>query len=457
MSLMRAIEHRSRKQPCLPALRKARFPATGAVAVRCIGAGAIAIFCGCSLINPTRPEDDLYANAQREINRPNENWGSGVRQASYEEEQRRQEALEEENKGFELSDLQPSKISEKVKELSGKGRNPEAARLLYDDADKIYRQAVAAQGDERTELLLQAAGRFAEAAQRWPGSTLEHDALFHQGECYFFADHYVEANETFENLIAKYRNSRYMDAIDVRRFKLAEYWLDLERENEESLLAGNLSDDQRPWRDTKGHALRLYDKIRLDDPTGKLADDATMAAANAYFLAGDYIKADMFYTDLRRTYPSSEFQFTAHFLGMQAKLQSYQGVDYSITPLQEAGKLIEQMRKQFPQEYAENRDEVDRAHAQVRKMTAERHWRMATYWENRWDYGSARYYYNLVAQEFEGTPIADEARQRLAAIADKPADPPQPLRPLATLFNAGKDKLDIPTLDEKRVAERSGE
>jgi hypothetical protein len=246
-----------------------------------------------------------------------------------------------------------------------------------------------------------------------------------------------------------------MDAIDVRRFKLAEYWLDVEEQNGESALSMNLTDDERPWRDTRGHALRLYDKIRLDDPTGKLADDATMAAANAYFLAGDYIKADMFYTDLRRTYPSSEFQFQAHFLGMQAKLQSYQGEDYGITPLQEAGKLVEQMRKQFPQEYAEHREEVDRAYGQVRRMTAERHWRMATYWENRWDYGSARYYYNLVLSEFPGTPIAEEAQKRLAEIADKPADPPQPLRPLANLFNSGEDKLDIPTLEEKRMAERS--
>jgi outer membrane protein assembly factor BamD (BamD/ComL family) len=414
--------------------------------------------CGCTLVTGPRKEDVAYENAQREINGPNENWRPGVQQASYEQEQRMQEQLEEgEDEGFQLSDLQPSHIYENIKDWSGKGKNPDAARSLYDEGDRLYRQALQVEGDQRKQFFLQAAERFAAAAERWPGSTLEHDALFHQGECYFFSDHYVEANEAFENVIAKYRNSRYMDAIDVRRFKLAEYWLELEKEKGGSLLAVNLTDDERPWRDTKGHALRLYDKIRLDDPTGKLADDATMAAANAYFLTGDYIKADMFYSDLRRTYPSSEFQFAAHYLGMQAKLQSYQGEDYSMTPLEEAGKLIEQMRKQFPHEYAEHRDEVDRAYAQVRKMSAERHWRMATYWENRWDYSSARYYYNLVVSEFAGTPIAEEAKKRLAEIADKPADPPQPLRPIASLFNAGKDKLDIPTLEEKRVAEAEGE
>ncbi len=408
-----------------------------------------AVTVGCSTFAGPRSSDVSYEAAQREINGPNEDWQSGVRPASYEEEQRRQEQLANENQGFQLSDLQPSKINEKLKALRGKGRNPEVARQLYDEGERIYQQAIRAKGDERQRLFLHAAEYFGHAAERWPGSTLEHDALFYVGECYFFADHYVQANEAYETVIAKYRNSRYIDTIDVRRFALAQYWLEWERTKGEAFYEINITDNKRPWRDTKGHALRLYDRIRLDDPTGKLADDATMAAANAYFLAGDFIKADMFYSDLRRTYPSSEHQFMAHFLGMQAKLQSYDGEDYSVTPLEEAAKLIEQIRRQFPQDYAKHREEVDRAHAQVRKLMAERHWRMAQYFERRWEYGSARYYYNLIIKDFSGTPIAQQAQDRLNAIADKPDTPPQHLQFLADLFNAGQDKLDIPTKAEK--------
>jgi hypothetical protein len=80
---------------------------------------------------------------------------------------------------------------------------------------------------------------------------------------------------------------------------------------------------------------------------------------------------------------------------------------------------------------------------------AERHWRMAQYFERRWEYGSARYYYDLIVKDFSGTPIASEARKRLADIAGKPAQPPQHLQFLADAFDAGKDKLDIPTKSEK--------
>ncbi len=412
---------------------------------------------GCSTFAGPRKEDVSYEAAQREINGPNEAWQSGVQHASYEEEQRRQEKLAEEDQGFQFSDLQPSKVNEKLKTLRGKGRNPEVARQLYDEGEKIYQQAVRSQGAERTRLFLSAAEYFGHAAERWPGSTLEHDALFHVGECYFFADHYVEANEAYETVIAKFRNSRYIDTIDVRRFALAQYWLDWQRSKGEAFYEVNVLDNKRPWRDTKGHALRLYDRIRLDDPTGKLADDATMAAGNAYFLAGDFIKADMFYSDLRRTYPSSEHQFKAHFLGMQAKLQAYQGEDYSVTPLEDAGKLIEQIRRQFPHEYNENREEVDRASGQVRKLMAERHWRMGQYFERRWEYGSARYYYTAIVRDFSGTPIAQEAQARLDAIADEPATPPQHLQFVADLFRAGQDKLDIPTRAEKTAGAGSSE
>ena len=45
-----------------------------------------------------------------------------------------------------------------------------------------------------------------------------------------------------------------------------------------------------------------------------------LAAANAYFAAADYFRADALYTDLRKAFPSSEHQFIAHFLGLKTKL-----------------------------------------------------------------------------------------------------------------------------------------
>ena len=149
------------------------------------------------------------------------------------------------------------------------------------------------------------------------------------------------------------------------------------------------------------------DKIRLDDPTGKLADDATLAAGNANLVAGRFLQADEFYTDLRRTFPSSEHQFQAHFLGLKCKLESYQGPQYSGDALQQAEKLIEQINKQFPLEAQQQREVLARAQARVRYLQAEREWTQGRYHDLRQECGAARYYYSELVKQYADTPFAD--------------------------------------------------
>ena len=94
-----------------------------------------------------------------------------------------------------------------------------------------------------------------------------------------------------------------------------------------------MTDKTRTLFDTHGHAMRVYDRVRLDDPTGPLADDSIMATANAMFVKARYEDADYYYTLLRTDYPKSEHQFQAHLLGLKSKLLKYQGPDYEGAPL----------------------------------------------------------------------------------------------------------------------------
>ncbi|HTN76806.1 MAG TPA: outer membrane protein assembly factor BamD, partial [Pirellulaceae bacterium] len=190
----------------------------------------------------------------------------------------------------------------------------------------------------------------------------------------------------------------------------------------------------KPWRDTRGNALRVYDKIRIDDPTGKLADDATLAAANAHFIAGSYMKADEYYGDLRKAFPSSEHQFKAHYLGLKTKLLCYQGSDYAGDALDEGEKLVKQIRKQFPREAQDEKEFLARAHAEIRFKKAEREWDMAQYFSRRGEYGAARLYQQLCIDEYHDTPFADRAKQQLAEQASYPAEPPKYFDWLVEMF-----------------------
>jgi outer membrane protein assembly factor BamD (BamD/ComL family) len=352
---------------------------------------------------------------------------SAIRPTSYEESDPAED-------GLSWSDFSIDNLGKTSKKLAGQGPNRDLARQLYREGDDLYRQAMAAEASKKAGVFELAAGKFAAAADRWPDSALAMDALFMTGESYFFADNYPQANLYFEKLVQAFPNNRYMDAVDQRRFAIARYWLDLNRNNPESWYYVNYFNKARPWRDARGSGLRVLDKIRIDDPTGRLSDNATLQAANEYFMAGKFVKADEYYTDLRKSYPTSEHQFLAHFLGLKAKLNSYSGPAYGGTALDEAEKLVKQMRRQFPQEAEREREFLERAAAEIRFRKAERLAFLARYYDNRAEYRAAAHYYGRVIREFEDTPLAQQAEQRVAQIGGLPPVPAQQMEWLVNLF-----------------------
>ncbi|HYM86225.1 MAG TPA: hypothetical protein VET30_05755, partial [Pseudoxanthomonas sp.] len=255
-------------------------------------------------------------------------------------------------------------------------------------------------------------------------------------------------------LIKAFPNNKYMDIVDQRRFAIARYWLDRNRESPEALYYVNCFDNTRPWKDARGSGLRVFDKIRVDDPTGRFSDDATLAAANEHFAAGKFYKADEYYSDLRKAYPASEHQFAAHFLGLKATLYNYDGPAYSGAALDEAEKLIKQMRRQFPQESQQEREFLDRAAAQVRLLKAQRLEYLARYYDRRAEYRGAAHYYTRIVTEYQDTPLAQRAQERIGQIAGLPPVPPQRAQWLVNLFpESDPVKPLLEATEEVRLAE----
>ncbi len=338
-----------------------------------------------------------------------------------------------------LEDFSPDNLGKTAKKLTGYGPNRDIAYKFFREAEEAYRRAMSQQGAERTASFLEAQQKFVAAADRYPDSALEQDAWFYAGECAFFTDQYPKANEFFEKLIKGYPNNRHMDVVDQRRFVIARWWVEKTDKQGESFWAINLFDKTRPWRDTRGNALRVFDKIRIDDPTGRLADDATLAAGNAKFSEGDYLRADDFYEDLRNNFPTSEHQFMAHFLGLKAKLLSYRGSEYTGTDLEEADKIVKQIRRQFPDDYGREREFIDRTAAEIRYKQAEREWDRGYYYDFRGEYRAAASHYATVVSKFADTPFGDRARKRIGEIEGLPPVPPQKLQWLVDLLPESDD------------------
>jgi len=357
------------------------------------------------------------------------------------------------DEGVSLADFAPDKVADTVKEIAGYGPDRKLAEAAFAEGERIFRTAAEAAAEARAiaddaetvkdpeqarkmkkaiaekermsrELFAAAAQEFATAAARWPDSLQEEDALMMQAECYYFGDRYPKAVETYDKLIKKYRNTRHMDTVALRRFTLARWWIRKSRDDDWKFVP-NFTDPMRPWFDTYGSAVKLFDQIRLDDPTSQLADDAAFAAAKSYFAKQDYYRADLFLDDLRRSFPDSEHQFDVHMLSLKTKRLLYQGPDYDAAPLDAAEKLLQIIVKQFPQQAQEEREYLQAAYQDIRAKQAERVWFTAQFFEGREQYGGARHYYQRIIQQFPTSNLADKARARLAALEGKPDKPPQ--------------------------------
>jgi outer membrane protein assembly factor BamD (BamD/ComL family) len=323
----------------------------------------------------------------------------------------------------------------------------EEARTHYHAGDDVFEKAKSAEGDERKKLFRQAAQEYNQAASSWRSSGLEQDALLMAAESHFFAEDYKQAEELYAQLVKEYPRNPYLDHVNSRQFEIGDYWLKADAADHKPFMYVNFYDNKFPWNDTGGHGKRVLERLRLDNPTGKVSDDATMRLAVEDFQKGKFESAADTFADLRLTYPDSEHQFKAQMLEMQSLLESYQGADYSSIPLTEAQQRVKQLAKQFPQEASEHETELNQAYAKIRFLMAERIWQQAYYRYKRGENGSAKFHYNRLLDDYSDTPFAEQAKEMLAKLEDAPDDPPQRFQFLVDLFGATTD--DRPWLKDQ--------
>ena len=336
-----------------------------------------------------------------------------------------------------LDDLAPDQIATTLKTRigGGIGKGPEQATKYYDQGEAIYKQGIAQLDADPSANLHQAtftraANQFRLAGAAWPGSAVEEDALYFEGESYFFADRYVQSSRAFEKLISEYAGTKHMDLAENRRYAIALYWLQLS-ETDSSI---SLNDPKRPKAGLADEARRVLHQIRMDDPTGQLADDAAMSLAKAF------LKADMNYEaadtleDLRRNYPGSEHQFDAHMLELEAQLANYQGPSYDDQPLVKADEILKSIVRTFPQKSKNEIPYLEKQAARVQNMMGERDLTMAEYFERRGENLAARFHYEKIKKQFIGSSIAEQVDERIAATKKLPDRPGQHAEWLVNMF-----------------------
>ncbi|TWU06047.1 Tetratricopeptide repeat protein [Stieleria varia] len=353
-----------------------------------------------------------------------------------------------------VSDLMPSGATRMVSYVTGKSGDLAEARKLYQSGDATFRKAEAASKEERADIYRSAAKLFRKSADESPIPALQQDAMFMEAESLFLSNQLTSARDVFEKLQKEFPNNRHSDKIAARLFTISQYWIDVEKAGGQSWAdALNPLDKTVPWFDTTGHAIKVLDQIRYDNPTGRLADDATMAAAAENIRQGKFDEADEFLTDLRETFPDSDHLFLAHLLGVQCKLQIYGGPDYSGIALEEAEALIRQTRSRFPKQSNEKKyaDMLARAAAEVSFHQAAKLETRAQFREKRGEYQAASQFYREIISKHSTTPQATIAEKRLKEISGLPAKPAQRLAWLTKIFPDAKQTIPLETVETERA------
>ncbi len=333
-----------------------------------------------------------------------------------------------------LDDFAPSQLATTLK-IRTHGTDAISAKQNFEEGQRLYTTGIAQldadpSGEGHKQSFVDAANQFRMAAARMPDSQIEEDALYFEGESYFFADRYVQSNRAFEKLVANYSGTRHLDKAEHRRYAIAVYWLQLA----DSSFMPNLVDPKRPKTSLASEGRRILHRIRIDDPTGKLADDATLALGKAFMTADRFYEAADTFEDLRKNYPGSEHQFTAHLLELEARLKGYQGKSYDDTPLRKADEIMKNIVRLFPQECEGQLEYLETQATLIQNQIAERDYSMGQYFEGRGENRAAKIYYEKVAEKYQHTPLGESINEQIEKVAALPPKPDQPIQWLVDVF-----------------------
>lgn len=335
--------------------------------------------------------------------------------------------------------LDPRNVYGKMKTAVGLGPNDQVAHREFMEGERLFEE----------QRYRAASEAYASAADRAVDMRIKEDALFMLGESYYFDDRCIKARDAYNELADKYSSTRYLDKLVEREWAIARYLEAHANSHYDAPMTPNAWDKTRPWFDTMGHAIKTYENIRMNDPTGPRADDAIMATAGIYFRSNRYDDADYHYELLRKEYPRSEFQFEAHLLGLQSKLRKYQGQDYDGTPLEEAQVLVKQLRTNFGgQLSAEERTRLQTVSAQLLQEMASRDMQMAQFYDGTKNYGSAKTYYAEVINKYPDSEFAKTSKERMLAMEGLPEFPEKRLAWFVDIFPESQEHAALANVPE---------
>ncbi len=168
-------------------------------------------------------------------------------------------------------------------------------------------------------------------------------------------------------------------------------------------------------------AEQILDTIAIDYPQSRYAQYAVKVKAEYLFRKGEFLLAEMEYSQLIKDFPNGQYHELATKRSAEAALAGFRGIEYDDAALIEARERFRDFQARYPLQA--QRDHVDGILDGIELKRAEKEYNIGTYYERTNHIASAIFYYRSVIAHWPDTLAAQKAKARLDLYDAGPDNP----------------------------------
>lgn len=267
-------------------------------------------------------------------------------------------------------------------------------------------------GDDRGALKA-----YRRVARTYNNSIYAPEALYRTGHLYLARQQYHKAFDAFQQILGRYPNTKRFNEIIGEQYRIASTLLDGGR---------NRAWGWFPGFTGRTRGIEYFEYILYNAPFSDYAPLALMNIARGHQLMKNQEEAIYALDRMINTYPQSLLTPDAYLKLAETHASLVQGPYYDQASTREAITYFQDFMILFPND--PHISSSEKGLQEMRSMLAESKIKMADFYFYRRDnYTAARVFYNEAITTYPDSPVAQLARERLAAVeaeaaAAKPAE-----------------------------------
>lgn len=228
------------------------------------------------------------------------------------------------------------------------------------------------------------------------------DNQFLRGQIEAAQGDYLKAAREFQQVIVNYPDSPLYDEVIAQQYDIGDMLYARGQRNLEEKGWWNIF-RKRPLR----RAIEVYGMVLENEPFTNAAAEAQYKVGLCHFALDQYIEAAYEYRRVVEDYGRSEWVDEASYGLAQCYYQGSHPPEYDQEPSYLAIDAVEAFQARFPGD--PRTDELEQVAGEMRDRIAEQRLLTAQFYEKRRRFEAARIYYEVVVEQFPGTPAAEQA------------------------------------------------